>query len=147
MTAKRTTMQSVQGKLAVALYEKFGDEVLPVLRKIYFDFGYEIGLGLKEKWQPKNHAEAARAFIEMTNANGYPSSVVIEDGVARFEGHACPFELQNTYRPVCEALMAMDDGIFAALLDLEESPLEGRIEQCLAAGDECCRGWFRIANI
>ncbi|MBU0514540.1 MAG: hypothetical protein KJ621_07175 [Proteobacteria bacterium] len=144
MSDKRTTMQSVQGKPAVALYEKFGDEVLPVLRRVYADFGYEIGLGLKRKWRPQTMEDAARAFIEMTNANGYPSSVGIKDNVARFEGHGCPFELKDTYRPVCEALMAMDDGIFRALLDLDETGIESKIEESLAAGDNCCRVWFRV---
>jgi predicted ArsR family transcriptional regulator len=147
MTSPRTTPQAVQGRLAVALYEEFGEAVLPVLRRVYFDYGYEIGRGLREKYRPKNIEEAARAFIEVTNANGYPSSVTVDaDGVARFEGHGCPFELTNTHRPVCEALMAMDDGIFLALLGLDEDRIEGNIEQSLAAGDDCCRAWFRVKS-
>ncbi len=146
-TALRTTPQAVQGRLALALYEEFGEAVLPVLRRVYFDYGYEIGLGLREKYRPKDLEEAARAFIEMTNANGYPSRVEIDaDGVARFEGHGCPFELTNTHRQVYEALMAMDDGIFLALLGLDEDQMEGKIEQSLAAGDECCRAWFRVRS-
>jgi len=137
-------MQTLQGKLCVALYENLGDAVLPVIKKIYGEYGYEVGMGLKEKWKPRNLAEAGEAFVEMTNSAGLPSGIKMRDGMAYWTGYKCPFGIENTYRIVCEALMEMDRQIFCALLGVEEPAMEFTVEKSLAAGDECCQGVFRL---
>ena len=45
---ERTNMQTLQGKLCVALYENLGDVVLPVIKEIYGEYGFEVGRGLKK---------------------------------------------------------------------------------------------------
>ena len=140
----RTTMQILQGKLCVAMYEELGDQVLPVIGKVYGEYGYEVGLGLKEKWKPAGLDEAIRAFVRMCNENGLPSEVEMRDGVAFWTGYRCPFGIENSHRAVCEALMAMDRELFRAVLGVDEGRMEFTIDQCLAAGDECCRGIFRL---
>jgi hypothetical protein len=144
MNNKRTDMQKLQGKLCVTLYEKLGDQVLPVLEEIYGQYGFEVGLGLKEKWRPGGLDEAAKAFVEMCNVNGLPSEVEMQDGVGYWTGYRCPFGIENTYRPVCEALMAMDRELFRAVLGVDKGRMEFTIDKCLAAGDECCEGIFRL---
>jgi len=144
MDNKRTTQQTLQGKLCVALFENHGDRVLPVIQKIYGDYGFEVGTGLKQKWQPNNLMEAADAFVRMTNSAGLPSHVEMREGIACWTGYRCPFGIENTYRDVCEALMEMDRQIFCALLGVERDRVAFTIEKSLAAGDDCCQGTFRL---
>ncbi|MEW5735636.1 MAG: hypothetical protein AB1921_12315 [Thermodesulfobacteriota bacterium] len=143
MEQQRTNMQSVQGKLCVALYEQFGEAVLPVIREVYAAYGREIGAGLAAKWNVKTPSQVITAFIAMCNQAGYPAELTIEGDTARWTGHACPFGLANTHRAVCEAMMAMDQGIFAALLNRPPEDMEFVIEKTLAAGDPECHGIFR----
>jgi hypothetical protein len=143
-TNERTNMQTLQGKLCVALYETLGDAVLPVIRETYWKYGREVGTGLRNKWKPKDLAEAGKAFVAMTNDAGLPSCIEMREGVAYWTGYRCPFGIENTYRIVCEALMEMDRGIFCALLEVERDRMEFTIEKSLAAGDDCCQGVFRL---
>ena len=144
MKDQRMDIQKLQGKLCVALYEKLGDQVLPVMEEIYGQYGFEVGLGLKEKWKPTCLEDAARAFVEMCNHNGLPSKVEMQNGVCYWTGYSCPFGIENTYRGVCEALMAMDRELFRAVLHVGKGRMVFTIDKCLVVGDECCRGIFRL---
>ena len=141
---ERTNMQTLQGKLCVALYENLGDVVLPVIKEIYGEYGFEVGRGLKKKWKPNNLIAAGEAFVDMTSKAGLPSTIEMRDGIAYWTGHRCPFGIENTYRAVCEALMEMDRQIFCALLGVETDILEFTIEKSLAIGDDCCQGRVRL---
>lgn len=141
---ERTNMQMLQGKLCVALYENLGDAVLSVIKEIYGEYGFEVGMGLRKKWKPKSLSEAAKAFVDMTNNAGLPSSIEMRDGIAYWTGYRCPFGIENTHRQVCEALMEMDREIFCAVLGVERGGMEFTIKKSLAAGDECCQGVFRL---
>ena len=141
---ERTNMQVLQGKLCVALYENLGDAVLPVIKEIYGEYGFEVGMGLRKKWKPRGLAEAAKAFVDMTNDAGLPSSIEMRDDTAYWKGYRCPFGIENTYRPVCEALMEMDREIFCAVLGVKRDRMEFTIEKSLAAGDDSCMGFFRL---
>ena len=144
MNAKRIDHQTLQGKLCVALYEKAGDEGLAVIRKIYGEYGYNVGLGLKEKWQPKNLLDASKQFEKMVNEADLPSTVSVADNEAHWSSYRCPLGLQDTYRPVCEAVMRMDREIFRALLGLDKGRVEIDIQKTVAGGDDCCLGIVRI---
>ncbi len=144
MNEKRIDSQTLQGKLCVALYEKTGDAGLRIIEEIYGEYGYEVGLGLKEKWKPGDLAEASREFEKMTNEAGLPSKVEVRDNEAYWTAHRCPFGLQNTYRPVCKAVMAMDREIFRALLGIEKGEIEIEIEKTVADGDDFCVGIVRV---
>ncbi|MFO7601406.1 MAG: hypothetical protein R6X27_16605 [Candidatus Desulfacyla sp.] len=141
---ERTNMQTLHGKLCVAIYENLGDAVLPVIKKIYGEYGFEVGTGLKRKWKPADLIAAGEAFVDMTNKTGLPSKIEMRDGIAYWTGYRCPFGIENTYRTVCEALMEMDRQIFCALLGVERDRLEFTIQKSLAAGDDCCQGIFRL---
>jgi hypothetical protein len=141
---ERTNMQTLQGKLCVALYENLGDTVLPVIKEIYGEYGFEVGTGLRRKWKPKNLTVAGEAFVDITNKAGFPSSIEMRDGIACWTGYRCPFGIENTYRAVCEALMEMDRQIFCALLGVERDRLVFTIEKSLAASDDYCQGIFRL---
>ncbi len=140
----RMSTQTLQGKLSVALYEKAGDAGLKIIEEIYSEYGYQVGLGLKEKWNPQGFVDASKKFSKMTNGAGYPSEVEVQGNEAIWQAYRCPFEIGNTFRPVCEALMAMDVGIFRGLLGLEKDQIELIIEKSVAGGDDFCRGIIRL---
>jgi hypothetical protein len=144
MNERRIGLQTLQGKLCVALYEKAGDAGLKVIEEIYGEYGYEVGLGLKEKWNPGDLLEASRQFEQMTNEGNLPSKVEVKGNEAHWTAYRCPFSLQNTYRKVCEAAMAMDREIFRALLGLEKGQIEIEIQKTVAGGDDFCLGIVRV---
>ena len=141
---KRIDLQTLQGKLCVALYEKAGEAGLAEIRQIYGQYGYEVGLGLRKKWAPKDLLEASKQFEKMTNEADLPSRVEVKGDEALWTAERCPFNLKNTYRQVCEAVMAMDREIFRALLDLKEGEIEIEIKKTVAAGDDFCVGIVRL---
>ena len=141
---RRINLQTLQGKLCVALYEKAGDEGLQIIEQIYGRYGYEVGLGLRKKWNPQDFSEASRQFEKMTNEAGLPSKVEIKGREACWTSYRCPLGLQNTYRQVCEAVMAMDREIFRALLGLEKGKIEIEIQKTVADGDDFCLGVVRM---
>lgn len=143
-TKKATTMQTLHGKLCVSLYEKFGDSVLMIFSQVYGEYGYELGSGLKKKWNPASFEEAGNAFFKMCNDAGLPSSVNFQDNVARWEGHKCPFDLENTDKKVCQALMAMDLELMQALVGTENGKISMVINKSLAAGDPICQGSYTL---
>jgi predicted hydrocarbon binding protein len=143
---KRIDLQTLQGKLCVALYEKAGNEGLEVIKKIYSEYGYDVGLGLKKKWHPRDLSEASKQFEKMTNDGDLPSEVEVKGNEAHWKANRCPFSLQNTYRPVCEAVMAMDREIFRALLGLDKGQVEIEIRKTVADGDEFCLGIVKLAG-
>jgi hypothetical protein len=144
MNEKRIDLQTLQGKLCVALYEQAGDEGLRIIEEIYGEYGYEVGLGLKEKWNPQDLFEASKQFEKMTNEADLPSKVEVKGNEAHWTAYRCPLSLQNTYRQVCEAAMAMDREIFRALLGLEEGKVVIDIQKTVAAGDDFCLGIVRV---
>lgn len=141
---KRIDLQTLQGKLCVALYERAGEAGLAEIRRIYGQYGYEVGLGLKKKWAPKDFLEASKQFEKMTNEANLPSKVEVRGNEAVWTSERCPFDLKNTYKQVCEAVMAMDREIFRALLGLKAGEIEIEIQKTVAAGDDFCVGIVRL---
>lgn len=141
---KRLNMQSLHGKHCVSLYEQFGDTCLPIMRQTYGEYGYDLGCGLKKKWNPKNFEEIGTAFMDMCNHAGLPTTVKVENNVAYWEGKKCPFGLENTNRKVCEAMMEMDLEMMRALTGAEKQKIIMAIDQTVAAGDPVCKGTYTL---
>lgn len=141
---KRMNMQSLHGKLCVSFYEQFGEAGLPTITETYGEFGYELGCGLKKKWNPESFEAAGTAFMKMCNDAGLPATIRFEGNTAHWEGSKCPFGLENTHRTVCEAMMAMDLEMLRALIGTEKGKLLMYIEKTLAAGDPVCKGTYTL---
>ncbi len=142
--AKKTTMQSLHGKLCVSMYEKFGHECLSGIEKTYGDYGRELGSGLKKKRNPESFQAAGEVFFRMCNAAGLPASIRFEGNTGHWEGKKCPFGLEDTHRSVCEAMMAMDLEMMRALAGTEK--INMHIEKTLAAGDPICMGTYTLMD-
>jgi predicted ArsR family transcriptional regulator len=137
-------MQTVAGRLCVRLYEELGDAVLPIIREVYGAYGRELGCAFAAKWKIKTLEEAAKAFVALCNEQGLPSSYQLSGDRVCITGHKCPFGLDNTHRPVCEALMEMDREMLRTILGLSPDRLDMTIAKCLADGDSACTGSFRL---
>lgn len=141
---RRTTMQTLHGKMCARLYEEFGDRALDVIREVYGSYGFEIGAGLQRKWRPENLKDAASIFFMLCEKAGLPYHYELKEETLLWDGYKCPFGLEDTSRPVCEAMMRMDVEMLRALMGLEKGQVELTIEKTLAAGDEYCRGSLRV---
>lgn len=139
---KRLNMQSLHGKHCVFLYEHFGEACLPIIAKTYGEYGYELGCGLKKKWKPKDFEAIGKAFMDMCNEAGLPTTVRVEGNTAYWEGKKCPFGLEKTNRKVCEAMMQMDLELMRALTGVEKNEIIMSIDQTVAAGDPICKGTY-----
>ncbi len=143
---KRLNMQSLHGKLCVSLYEEHGDSCLPIIEETYGEYGYQLGSGLKKKWQPKDFEEVGMSFMKMCNEAGLPTTVYLEGNTAYWEGKKCPFGLENTHRKVCEAMMQMDLEMMRALTGVQKGEILMTIEKSVADGDPVCSGTYTLVN-
>ncbi len=141
---KRTNIQSLHGKLCVALYEQLGDVVLPIMKETYGAYGRELGTGLKRKWDPKSFDTAISSFAKMCNDGGMPLEIRIEGDTVYVKGTVCPFKLEGTYYKVCEAMMEMDLEMLRVLTG--EERLNMSIEKTIAAGDQACEMIYSVNN-
>jgi len=144
--SKRTTIQSLHGRMCSRLYEKFGDPALEVIREVYGAYGFEIGCGLQQKFQPATLTDAAAIFFMLCEKAGLPYRYEHKGDALLWNGYKCPFGLENTHRPVCEAMMQMDVEMLGALLGVEKGHVKLTIEKTLAAGDECCQGTLYLKD-
>lgn len=129
-----------QGLLIKAVYEKYGQEVLPLIEDVLGRQGRALGLKAKSKLPDNRLSAIAAAFAK----NFDPSTVdvvALADDFFHIRGKKCPFGLENTSRELCEAVMAIDREYFLAATD-------GRtlltIMNTRAAGDESCDTFYVV---
>ncbi len=123
-----------QGLLIKAFYEKYGDDILPVINDILGRQGRALGLKIRSKLPDDRLPTVAGAFTK----NFDPSTVSVvarTDETFSIQGTVCPFGLENTSRKLCEAVMAIDREYFFAATD-GRTTLE--IRKTRAAGDPIC---------
>ena len=123
-----------QGMLIKALYEKYGEEILPIVDHILGLQGRALGLRAKNKLPDTCLSTVASDF--MKNFDPATSKVLLLTN-HRFHatGNKCPFGLENTSRKLCEAVMAIDREYFIAATDRH---VRLEILKTLAEGDTIC---------
>ena len=123
-----------QGLLIKAFYEKYGDEILPVIDNILGLQGQALGLKVWSKLSNCNLSAIATAFTK----NFDPTTIKvisISDEKFQIQGTKCPFGLENTSRQLCEAVMAIDREYFCTATDGKTTL---KIIKTRAAGDDIC---------
>ena len=123
-----------QGLLIKSFYEKYGDDILPVVEDILGRQGRALGLKLHAQLSDPRLSAVGAAFSKNFN----PADVdVAEISDHRFQirGNSCPFGLENTSRKLCEAVMAIDREYFFAATGGKTTL---RILKTRAAGDPVC---------
>ena len=127
-----------QGLLIKAFYEKYGDEILPVIDDILGRQGRALGLKVRSKLPDCRLSTVAAAF--MKNFDPKTVEVVsVSDEKFHIRGTKCPFGLENTSRQLCEAVMAIDRELFSAATD---GKIKMEINKNMAAGDPICETIF-----
>ncbi len=134
-TKKLDNPMAVIGALAKAMYESYGDEVLPVFESVLREYGYQRGLALRRKLDDKNFVDRIEAWMAPAFEAGGGKTVEKTLNSITVKGSACPFNLHGCGRDLCIALMGFDQGFASALAD-HEVTLE--IATSLAGGDEDC---------
>jgi hypothetical protein len=123
-----------QGLLIKALYNRFGDEILPIVEEVLGLQGRALGLNIKNKLPDDRLSTVAQAFAR----NFDPADVNIikrTDEQFHIQGTKCPFGLENTSRKLCEAVMAIDREYFNAAVP---GKITLQIFKTRAAGDPVC---------
>jgi hypothetical protein len=130
------------GELAKELYKKYGEEVFPVLRPVLRDYGFNMGVRLRQKLADLSFSNRVIAWMEPGIKAGVAEILEKGDASVKIKGSFCPLNLRGSGRTVCENLMAIDEGLISALADDREIHL--LIEKTLAQGDPYCMVTFSI---
>ncbi|MFX1388513.1 MAG: L-2-amino-thiazoline-4-carboxylic acid hydrolase [Promethearchaeota archaeon] len=123
-----------QGLLIKAIYEKFGDEALPIIKDVCKKQGKSLGLKIKKKVSNNNLSTVAQAFAKSFDQN-FVEVVSISDKKFQIRGTRCPFGLENTSRELCEAVMVIDHEYFREAV---KGDVKLKIVKTIAAGDSYC---------
>ena len=131
-----------QGLLIKAFYEKYGDDILPIVDDILGLQGCSLGLRVKKKLSDNRLSTVAGAFSENFDQNS-AEVVVLSDEKFHIRGKKCPFGIENTSRKLCEAVMAIDREYFSAATG---GKTKLTILQTRAAGDPLCDTIYTVAG-
>ncbi len=129
-----------QGLLIKAMYNRFGEEVLPIIKDICRKQGKSLGLKSKKKLPNCNLSTVAKAFAKSFDQN-YVKIISISDNKFQIHGTKCPFSLENTSRELCEAVMAIDHEYFREAVN---DKIELKILKTVAEGDPYCDTIYEI---
>jgi predicted ArsR family transcriptional regulator len=132
-----------QGLLIKAFYEKYGDEILPVIDNILGRQGQALGLKVRSKLPNCNLSTVAAAFTKSFDPTMI-NVISISDEKFQIQGTKCPFGLENTSRRLCEAVMAIDREYFSTATDGKTTL---KIIKTRAAGDAICDTIYTIKEI
>ena len=131
-----------QGMLIKAFYEKYGDDILPVVDRILGLQGRALGLRAKSKLSDNRLSTVAHAFMKNFDpATCRPLSIT--DTEVKLWGCKCPLGLENTSRKLCEAVMAIDREYFSAATD---GKTELKILKTMAEGADECETVYTLRN-
>lgn len=130
------------GELAKELYKKYGEEVFSVLVPVLSDYGFNLGMKLQKKMADASFSNRVIAWLEPGIKAGVVEIMEKGDNFVKTKGTFCPLNLKNSGRPVCENLMAIDEGIVSALAGGRK--VKYVIEKTMAQGDPYCLCTFII---
>lgn len=130
------SMLAMSGTLAMAIYEKFGKDALPVITEAMSKSGVESGKAMRQMMPSAD----MKAFVEQLNMMGSMMDIGMEitessDDSVHFQALKCPFCIEGTSRELCEALMSVDEKRVGTFLGQE---VETKILKTVAAGDNKC---------
>ncbi|MEN6622528.1 MAG: hypothetical protein ABFD50_13365 [Smithella sp.] len=128
-------------------YKKFGDDAIPIIRDVWYQMGLASGKILKKKLGEFDFRSAAD-FLD--NRNKQSSEFVVcqlSDELYHFNtlpGSCCDLGLDDAGRPVCEAVMSINQGQFKSICGFD---VKMDIVKSRAAGDDCCEVKYCPVNV
>ena len=136
------TARDALALLSVLFYKRFGDEALPLIGKVCRKLGRTIGNQMRTNLDSFDLKSVGNAFLEGAKRRKSPVTLLeLTEKKIRVRSERCGLGLAGAGRPICEAMMNMDMGIFEAATG-EEMALS--ILKTVAAGDECCDVIFTL---
>jgi len=131
-----------QGLLIKAVYKKYGEEVLSIIKNVCRKQGKSLGHKVKRKLPNNNLTTVAKAFSKNFDQN-FVKIISISDQKFQIHGTKCPFRLENTSRELCEAVMAIDHEYFREAVS---DNIQLKILKTVAAGDPYCDIIYEIKS-
>ena len=130
--------------LSRLVYEQFGEQALPLIREAWYKLGASRGKKMKETMSACGLEAAGEAFVAgVRKRDPRVELLEVSDETLHIRGYECPLGLANTDRKLCEAMMALDKGIFESASGEE---LNLNIHKTVAAGDPYCETVFTTAK-
>ena len=125
-------MKRIRG-LYDALYERFGEEGLDLIRDVSSEYGTQIGRNINKKGGLKGVASVGRYLLKVFDIVGGDWEVTdfTEDRLV-IAVHRCPFGF-NKFE-ICQAHVSMEEALVRTLDDT----LQHRIGCSIPAGDSIC---------
>lgn len=125
-------MKRIRG-LYDALYERFGEEGLDLIRDVSRDYGTQIGTNINKKGGLKGVAAVGRYLLKVFDIVGGDWEVTefSEDRLV-IAVHRCPFEFDKF--EICQAHVSMEEALVGTL----DESLQHRIGCSIPAGDKIC---------
>lgn len=135
-TRKIDSPTAVIGALAMQFQAKYGDEALEIFKPILREYGRHAGSRLARKLADKAFPERVEAWLEPLTRQGLSEVELTEDpSRVTIRGTDCPLNLEGSNKAVCDACMAIDEGLVSALAGHEVTM---HIAQSMARGDARC---------
>jgi len=138
---KIDSLTAVIGELAKQMQKKYGDEALDVFTPILKEYGFHAGKRLTKKMVDRDFPDRVAGWLEPLISAGLSEVVERDQTHVTIRGTACPLNLEATNRALCDACMAIDQGLVSALA---ENEVTLSIEQSMARGDKSCVVHFSV---
>ncbi len=126
-------------------YERFGQQSIPAIREAWYGMGLDLGKRLKTKREITNFKSAAEAInalsFKLEDLGG--ELLELSDSAYHFRtksGQPCAVGLGDAGRPICEAVMSVNQGQFKSTCGVD---VDMEIIKSRATGADCCEVIFR----
>ena len=116
-----------------AMYERFGEDGLDLIREVSREYGSSIGRNVKNKGDLKGVAQVGRYLLRVFDmvSDDWSVTEFSEDRLV-ISVSRCPYPF--TVDKICEAHTCME----GALVDTLDESLDYRIGRSIPKGDPCC---------
>ena len=136
------TARDALSLLSLMIYKKYGDEVLPLIGEVCRKLGRTIGNQMRKKLDSFDLKSVGSAFLEDAKRRKSPVTLLeLSEKRIRVKSERCGLGLAGAGRPICEAMMDMDIGLFEAATGIE---IDLSILKTVADGDEYCDVAFAL---
>ncbi len=132
-------------RMSLRVYQMFGEEAIPAVRDAWYGMGLELGERLKTKRDITDFKSAAEAINDLSFKLDDLGGELLElsDNAYHFRtksGQPCAVGLGDAGRPICEAVMSVNQGQFKSTCGVDT---DMNIIQSRATGADCCEVIFR----
>ncbi len=132
----------VIGVLCSEFLREYGEASKDIISRICYERGLALGKRLGAKIKDKSFETAVAAFVRASEKSESPAVLVsLSEERAVLQGSGCPLGLKGRGRPVCEAMMPMDQGILESASNVK---VNFKVVKSIAGGDENCEVVFEV---